>query len=210
MASVTGAVVAEERRPVVTFENPIARCSGGCALSVFGGVYSKSGLGTTVATFDDFKNSRWGDGGIVGIAASRRIVNFSDYFQIEGEIGAAQRFGNLSSPEVWTALYFRWMAFPWDRYLDTSFAISTGFNYAFKNEALEKKRAKNGRRGSNLMHYLSPEVELALPAHPNHLVFFRFHHRSGGAFVLPGGGVGIFRNSVAGADYLTVGFRKKF
>lgn len=198
------------KKAFLVFEDFTEPCAGGCAISAFAGIFAIDGISKSTPFPDDLAGADWGEGGIVALAASRRLVRFGDYLQVEGDIGVAKRFGNLTSPEVWAAFYFRWMAFPWNNYLITSIAMSTGLNYAFENEGLERKRAKNGGQGSRLMHYLSPEMTFALPSHPNRVVFVRFHHRSGAGFVFPGLSELLFHDSVSGADYLTIGFRRKF
>lgn len=206
----SSAALADDGAPFITFEDVTQPCNGACSVSVFSGIYSRDGLGLTVATWDDFVNSRWGDGGIAAVSASRRLIGFGHLAQIEGELGLAQRFGNQTSQEVWGAFYLRWMAFPWNDYVKTSFAVSTGLNYAFQDDAEEVARLDNGGDATKLLHYFSPEVTFALPSRPDRELFFRFHHRSGLANVAPTISRELFNNAAAGADYLAVGMRWKF
>ncbi len=202
--------VTADERPFIFFDNPIDPCAGNCAISAFTGIYSKTGLGKFLNSSEDAFNSKWGGSGIFGIAASRRLMGVGDLFQIEGEAGLATRFGDHSSPEIWTALYFRWLKFPWDQYLDTSFAVSSGFNLALLNDPLEVARFGNGNSPTRLLHYFSPEITFALPSHPQRELFVRFHHRSGLAKINSHISKLLFNNAAAGADYATIGLRWKF
>jgi hypothetical protein len=53
---------------------------------------------------------------------------------------------------VWLAFYARWKYFPWNDYVRTTVAASTGVNYAY---ALHSELyAKGGRCSHNPMHTL--------------------------------------------------------
>ena len=63
---------------------------------------------------------------------------FSICWDIEAEVGAAKRFGNQQEGEFWGAMYVRYTAFPWNKYLYTTFALSTGLSYATGISDFEK------------------------------------------------------------------------
>lgn len=141
------------------------------------------------------------DDGIVAATFSREWIDFTCCLTIEPELGAGRRFGNQDEFEFWGALYLRYRGFPWDRYLTTSVAISTGMNYATGTSEEERERNQN-ETGSRWLHYLSPEVTFALPSHPDVELMFRLHHRSG-IF-------GLINGAHGGNQYGTVGLRVRF
>ena len=147
----------------------------------------------------------WGfdNGGIVGGTVSRRIVTLFHAIDIEAEAGVAQRFGNMRESEVWGAFYVRYTEFPWNSFVRTTVALSTGLNYASGISDFEKEAGKlNPPGGSHVMHYFSPEVTFALPEKPDRQLVVRLHHRSGA--------YGVVSGAFSGATYLTVGLRAWF
>ena len=105
--------------------------------------------------------------------------------------------------DAWGALFLRYRGFPWDDYVRTSVAVSTGLNWATGISEVERDRASDGEGGtSQIMHYLAPEITFALPSRPNTELMLRFHHRSG-IF-------GLINDAWGGAQYATVGIRMHF
>ncbi len=192
----------QARAEWITLLSPFRPCLVDCAVSVFAGQLVKTPMYEIFVTKHqmpwewDFRSSTF-----VGAAFSREVVRFEHYAAIETEVGVGKRFGILDEGEVWGALYFRWKAFPWDEYLRTTIAVSTGLNYATDVPVFEKLRTKGP--GNQLLHYLSPELTLGLPAYPNVDLILRFHHRSGG-------NLAFFNNTGGGAQYGTAGLRVRF
>jgi hypothetical protein len=177
-------------------------CDDDCAVAVYGGSYVKNSMGQVLVEEPETPFTwTYLDDYLIATAISRRAGTLWGHVDLEPEIGIGQRFGIQDETEVWAALYFRYRGFPWDKYLTTSIAISTGLNYATGVSEVEKARAKDGE-GSRLMHFFSPEITFALPSAPNSELLFRFHHRSG-VF-------GIVSDAFGGAQYGTVGFRVRF
>jgi len=83
----------------------------------------------------------------------------------------------------------------------TTFALSTGLNWASEVTDIEAERAHDGQ-GSQLMHYFAPELTFAAPSNPNLELVLRMHHRSG-VF-------GLVSDAWGGAQYATVGLRVRF
>ncbi len=73
-------------------------------------------------------------------------------------------------------LAFRWSNFPWNHYLNTSFAIGEGVSYATSYITLEKKEGEYTKR---FLNYLMLEATFALPSYPRLQLAARIHHRSG-------------------------------
>lgn len=200
-------------------------CAGDCAVYAFAGRQTITSPGMALGIADITQgeygfvlptpvwNYDWEDSGIVGFAFSREFASLSyngaDLLGFEAEAGAAKRFGDQTEAEYWAALYLRWKWFPWNDVIKTSFAISTGLNYVSGISDYELRVSGNGE-GSNLMHFFSPEITLALPDKLEQELVFRMHHRSGiqDDDGLPG--FSIFNYADTGATYATVGYRYRF
>lgn len=181
------------------FINPFTPCDGHCAGTVYVGRY----ISTTMSSiFLRYENPPWQwhtkDSTLVSGSLSREILTYEDYFAFETEVGIGKRFGGQNEWEFWSALYGRWKKFPWNDYVRTSVALSTGVNYATDVSGWEK--LKSPGHTSEVLHYLSPEITFGLPSQPNLDLVFRFHHRSGGS-------LGVFNNTGGGSQYQTVGLR---
>lgn len=175
-------------------------CQGDCALMAFAGITVETRMEPIF--FKGIPPWSWdyGKGGIAGATASRRIVTFFDILDVEAEVGFGQRFGDMHEAEFWGAVFVRYSYFPWNNWLYTTIAASTGLNYATGISPYEKLVAGPKQPGgSNLMHYFAPEVTFALPDHKDRQLVIRMHHRSGG--------YGIVSSAYSGAQYLTVGLR---
>jgi hypothetical protein len=181
----------------------LSECSGSCSFSFY------IGRGVENAMMDIFVNninlpSNWdySDSYISSLSASKVFVNIDDLLHIEPEIGLAKRFGDAQELEIWSAVYFRWVNFPWNHILKTTIGVPVGLNYAFGIPQFEIDRAgKNSNETSRLMHFLSPEVTFSFPDTHDYELFFRFHHRSGA--------YGLFTDH-GGIHFLTFGTRYRF
>lgn len=170
-----------------------------CATSVFTGDYVENSLGQVLIAKPQPPNSwTYRDDHFIGLTFSRRAGTLWGHVDLEPEIGFGQRYGIQDESEVWAALFFRYHGFPWDKYIVTTIAASTGLNFASGVSQVEKERARDGE-GDQLMHYFAPEVTFALPSAPQNQFFFRMHHRSG-VF-------GLVSDAFGGAQYGTVGLR---
>ncbi|MEM8797405.1 MAG: hypothetical protein AAGE61_17730 [Pseudomonadota bacterium] len=183
------------------WKRPFQPCDDDCYVGFYAGAFFATGF-VDAFTFQvlapdfDLDNDF-----IAAVTASRRILTAFDHFHIEIEVGAGQRFGQQHEQEFWFAPYLRFDGFPWNRYLHTSVAINTGLNYATGVSEVEEIRG-GPAPGSRLLHFLSPELTLALPQLPDYQGTVRLHHRSG-AF-------GVVSDSKGGSQYLTFGLRKRF
>jgi hypothetical protein len=155
---------------------------------------------------------RFGDSYFVGGSLSRVLAELGPFVSYEVETGVGQRFGSLREEEVWVALYARWKYFPWNDYVRTSVAASTGLNYASAIPNYEVFWSGNNQ-GSRLLHYFSPELTFGLPSMPDTDLVIRSHHRSGGGqffgdnFPVYGP---LFHGIDGGVQYLTGGIRQHF
>lgn len=118
-------------------------------------------------------------------------------WEVEGQL--VKHFGLQHHWETNGLVVARWHRFPWDRYLDTSFAIGEGLSYATKVPELEVARGQDSAR---LLNYLLFELTLALPKYPNIQVVTLMHHRSG-AF-------GLFSGVTGGSNFIGSGIKYLF
>lgn len=103
--------------------------------------------------------------------------------ELEGQIGS--HFGTKVDQWEFVGLIIgRWHPFPWDKYIDTSFAVGTGLSYYNDVSQFELKEDEDAHR---LLGYLAFELTFCLPQYPRWNLMFRIHHRSG-AYSLIGEG----------------------
>lgn len=184
------------------FISPFSQCEMNCTATIFVGRYISTPM---TDIFIKYKTAPWNwntkDSTLVSGAFNREILTYSDVFAFETEVGVGKRFGLQDEWEVWGALYARWKSFPWNDYLRTTVALSTGLNYATGISGLERKKSEDHQ--SKVLHYLSPEITFGLPDRPDIDLVFRFHHRSGGD-------LGVFNDTGGGSQYQTVGLRYRW
>jgi hypothetical protein len=93
----------------------------------------------------------------------------------------------------------RWANFPWNKYVNTSFAIGEGISYDTSIPSLERKSSEDTKR---LLNYLMLEATFASPDNPRWQLVLRIHHRSG-AF-------GLYHAGNTGSNDLGLGIRYLF
>ena len=138
-------------------------CSGKCAATVIAGVQLDTSMQEVLGakgTFTPPWQYEFSKGFFLGGTLSREFVDLFDVVGIEAELGVGQRLGTLHEQEIWGAVYLRWKYFPWNNYVRTTVAVSTGVNYASDVPSYEKIYSLNGH-GSHVLHYFSPEITFA-------------------------------------------------
>jgi len=146
------------------------------AITLYSGRLTDTKLSST-ATFNfEFENAY-----IVDLGLSRRLYTFQNYFDIEIEGQIARYFGDQDNWEFDLVAYFRWLLFPWNEYLNTSFAAGAGLSYATSVPAIEAKLYDDT---SQFLGALMFEFAFSLPQVPQWSLVTGIHHRSGagGAF----------------------------
>lgn len=122
--------------------------------------------------------------------------------QIAGLVG--QRNEHRDSPLINECeLYFmlRWLDFPWNKTLATTFAAGEGISYVSRIPYVEVSdpTADGSRRWLN---YLVFEATFAVPTHPEWQLVARIHHRSTA--------YGVFGNTNGGSNTLGLAIRYRF
>lgn len=198
----TPAILLLAAAPAAADMRLLAPCDGDCAVAVYGGTYVENSMERILLT-DPEPPWTWDyrDDHILALTLSRQVATLGRGFTVEAEVGLGKRFGRQSETEVWGAAYLRYQGFPWDRFLVTSVAVSTGLNYASDISDVERNRARDDT-GDRLMHFFSPEITFALPEAPDREILFRLHHRSG-VF-------GLVSDAWGGVQYGSIGIRYRF
>lgn len=155
--------------------------------------------------------------------SEKKRMGIEGEFQIAKHLGkeftctteACEKYEDLGFPrhserqdhwEFNAVLILRWNEFPWDRYLDTSFAVGEGLSYATEYPPIEKDYHAMmfglEDQVSKLLNYLSFELTFGVPKLPPWNVFIRIHHRSGI--------YGLINDVNGGSNYMGAGVRYDF
>lgn len=144
---------------------------------------------------------------IVALAISREFARWSKYvaWEVEGE--GVKHFSqsnrslyDSSACELDVALVGRWLYFPWNNYVVTTFAVGDGLSYATGKLLFEPSNPQNAQ---HLLDYLLFELTFALPKFPHWSIVTRIHHRSGVYGLFPG-------DVLQGSNFVCTGVKYSF
>jgi hypothetical protein len=142
-------------------------------LALYGAVMLDGNLVDMSILYTGFENS------YLWVAAlGKKVASYCEKidFEIEGQI--VKHSGFQRHWEVNGLVAARWLPFPWDNYLDTSFAGGAGLSMASEIPKLEEERNGEGQT-EPLLVYLMLELAFSLPKTSNWSLITRIHHRSG-------------------------------
>jgi len=163
------------------------------SITVYGGAHWRDRLLDIFrfqATFPD-------DTYIAAIALGKELWRYEDWIGLEAEGQVAKHFGTMDHWEFNTLLILRWHPFPWDKYIDTSFAVGDGISYATGVPVVEKDPD-----AGHTMNYLLYELTFGLPEYPDWAFVIRVHHRSS-IF-------GVINNDYGASNFLCAGIKYYF
>ena len=140
------------------------------------------------------------DSYFVSLALGREVADWRDTLLLEVEAQVVQHFDRQDHTELTLALYARWIDFPWNHFIRTSFAVGDGLSYATDVPEIEIER--HDGKATRLLNYLVFELDFALPDYLELALVTRLHHRSG-VF-------GLFDGVNGGSNFLTAGLRYRF
>jgi hypothetical protein len=125
-----------------------------------------------ILTFEaDYENSYLG-----ALAVGKEFWTYKDCIGMEAE-GQIVKHWEMQDHFEFNALFvIRWLPFPWDDHIDTSFAVGNGISYATEDPEVEERAHDDV---SKTLHYLMLELSFVLPNQARWNVFARLHHRSG-------------------------------
>ena len=139
--------------------------------TLYGGAFTDSDLEDDLTFNWDFGDHTY----IIVGALARELWRYEDFisFEVEGQVG--NYFGNEHQWQFNGLIIGRWHRFPWDEYLDTSFAVGNGLSYNTETSKVEKEDDEDAGKWLN---YLMFELTLGLPKYPRWDFVYRIHHRS--------------------------------
>ena len=140
-------------------------------LTVFGGPSVQPDLENALIF-----NMRVEDDTYIGVAAlAREFWRYENWisFEVEGQVG--KYFGKEHQWQFNGLIIGRWHRFPWEDYVDTSFAVGDGLSYNTETSDIEYKDDEDAGKWLN---YLMFELTLGLPEYPRWDFVYRIHHRS--------------------------------
>ncbi|MEZ4599751.1 MAG: hypothetical protein R2940_08180 [Syntrophotaleaceae bacterium] len=143
--------------------------------------------------------SEYADSYVSALIVNKEIKDIGRHLRLEGEGQVVKHWGLQDHFEFNALIGLRWLTFPWDRYLDTSFAIGEGLSYATDDPEIEVEKHD---RTSRLLNYLMFELALQVPQQTEWTLFARIHHRSG-VF-------GLFDGMSGGSNVVGAGVRYTF
>ncbi len=134
------------------------------------------------------------------LAATRHIYDISEDLSLELEVNTAYHTRKQHHWEINSSLNLRWHSFPWDEYVNTSFAYGLGPSYAFKKPFVEEREDTHP---SHLLVFMPVELTFTAPDKYDATweSFVRIHHRSGAW--------GVVSNS-KGSNFISAGIRYRF
>ncbi len=182
-------------RPAEGADNDLSSMDPKWFLTIYAGRYAhETLLGDMLRLRSSFREE---NSQVVVVAVARELWRYKDLFALEAEGQVGRHFADMDHWEFNGLAAFRWHAFPWDRYLDTSFAIGNGLSFPTDLPRVERKYDEDAVR---VLNYLLVELTFALPEKPRWSFSLRIHHRSD-VFGLFGGG---------GSNFLCSGIKYRF
>jgi hypothetical protein len=136
---------------------------------------------------------------LIAGAIGKEIYQYNKHLVFELEGQAVQHLGDQTHTE-WNGVFIaRWLTFPWNHKLRTTFAFGEGLSYATKIPGIEKLHNEEVAR---FLNYLSIEFTFALPQTNQFRLLARVHHRSGA--------YGLFNNVKGASNAVGLGLRYDF
>lgn len=169
----------------------------GYFLSLYGGQVSDTQFNAIIRGILDYQ-----DYYLVACVLGKELAVYKDKIGIEME---GQIVKHINGKEHWEfnpVLTLRWLPFPWDDTLETSFAWGNGLSFATETPEFEVEESSHHGETSQLLYYFMVEIDVVVPNMSKLHVFSRIHHRSS-VF-------GIIDGIMAGSNYVTFGLKYHF
>jgi hypothetical protein len=172
------------------------RADSDWSATLYGAVLLEGNLSDGSLLYSGFEDSY-----LTALAISRRMASYKDKIDLELEGQIVKHFEGQEHWEFNGLGAIRWLPFPWDKDLDTSFASGAGLSYATETPKVEEELRGDGQT-AQLLVYLMLELELALPDSQHWSLVSRIHHRSG-AF-------GLFSGVTGASNAWGLGIKHRF
>jgi len=150
-------------------------------VSIYWGLHTHEDL-AKMATF----RADYDDNSLAVLALAREIYRYKQWVSVELEGQVGKLFGQ--DDDLWEfvgAILGRWHPFPWDKYIDTSFAMGAGLSY---DTDISETESETDHHPQRLLGYLAFELTFGLPQYPRWELMLRIHHRSGAQGIIGDGG----------------------
>lgn len=141
------------------------------SVNIYSAVLTDGSLRETFRFSADFEDSY-----LLAVSAAKRIGSFKEWINLELEGQIVKHFGDQDHMEFNTLFVGRWLPFPWDSFINTSFAAGGGLSLATETPEIEKRNHSNTSR---FLAYLLLELAFSLPDFHQWSLIARIHHRSG-------------------------------
>ncbi|MEX2452150.1 MAG: hypothetical protein WD407_14935 [Rhodospirillales bacterium] len=168
---------------------------GGWALTLYGGIGTDGGIEDFPGLKADFNNAY-----MTTVAVSREVARWRGRAALEIEGQIAKHFVKQNHVEGNLLFAVRWLDFPWNDVVRTSFAVGEGISYASSVPEIERERSPG--KTSRLLNYIMIELELAPPDQDEWSFVTRIHHRSGV--------YGLYNGVSKGSNLLGFGIKRRF
>ena len=173
-----------------------AEARGKWFFSIYGGQVSDTAFNEIIRFHTKFE-----DYYLAALTLGKEFWSYKEKIALEVEGQVVQHFEGKEHQEFNAALNLRWLAFPWDDYIDTSVAFGNGISYATRDPAFEIETADDNLT-SQVLYYMMLEVVFGLGKESGWKVFTRIHHRSS-VF-------GLIDGAFAASNYVCAGLRYRF
>jgi hypothetical protein len=148
-------------------------------LTVYGSVLTGDTLGQTLSFEANFDRAYT----FMTVAVGKPFMNIKRHLDLGVEGQLAKHFGGQDHFELNGLIVQRWLTFPWNHTVKTSFAAGQGFSYATELPSFEEEA--HGTT-AQFLGYLLFEFTFALPKYPQWALSTRIHHRSGANGIFSG------------------------
>lgn len=138
---------------------------------------------------------------LFALAVSKTIPVKDDDYDFEWEVQLAKHTKGQDHIELNGLYAVRWYPFPWDDFLDTSFAAGIGLSYASKEPPFEAEN-NDDHKAEKLLGYILLEAEFQPKSWDNISIVIRSHHRSGAG--------GLFNGITGAYNSLGLGLKYRF
>jgi len=151
----------------------MAQANEDWSITVYNAVLTAWDLETVLKFEADFEE----DYQLWALALAKKVGSLTRHINIEIEGQMVQHTGEQDYMEFNGLGVARWLTFPWNRYLATSFAAGTGASYGTELSEIELRKSSDAKRWAA---YVLFELALSLPRVPAWSLVGRLHHRSDG------------------------------
>lgn len=141
-------------------------------ISFYNGILAGPGIEDALLLSADFDDSYQ----LYAFAISKKIGSLNKYIDMEIEGQIVKHIGEQHHLEFNPVFLLRWLSFPWNQKVNTTFAIGEGLSYATKTPEIEKD---HNEKTSRLLNYLLFEFTFSLKKSSKWHLITRVHHRSG-------------------------------